>query len=93
MWRNLDGSSLQNTYLYSSHIKPEAFPSDGRIISQRLFKDCPSFSSFTFMIISIIRGGRGLKNDDKHHNYFIIKKCSLSCFTGKKFGGFWMTPP
>ncbi len=29
----------------------------------------PSFSSFTLMIISIIRGWRGLKNDDKYHNY------------------------
>ncbi len=33
----------------------------------------PSFSSFSLMIISIIRGGRGLKNDDKYHNLFMVQ--------------------
>ncbi len=33
----------------------------------------PSFSSFMLMIISIIRGGRGLKNDDKYNQIFYGK--------------------
>ncbi len=43
------------------------------------FRGRPSFSLFTLMIISIISGGRGLKNDDNYHNFFIVQiswKCT-----------------
>ncbi len=34
----------------------------------------PQLSSFSLMIITIVRGGRGFKNDDKYHNFEIFRK-------------------
>ncbi len=37
----------------------------------------PHLSSFSLMIIPIVRGGRGLKNDDKYHKLPITKESIL----------------
>ncbi len=31
-------------------------------------------SSFSLMIIPIVRGGEGLKNDDKYHNFIVTEE-------------------
>ncbi len=45
------------------------------IIITLLLRDRPQLSSFTSMIIPIVRRGRGLKNDDNYHNILPLGIC------------------
>ncbi len=36
------------------------------------------------MIIPIVRGGGGSENDDKYHNFYSIRKLSISCWKKKE---------
>ena len=36
---------------------------------QKCVRGGPHLSSFSLMIIPIVRGGRGLKNDDEYHKF------------------------
>ena len=55
------------------------------LVEKLYFRGSPELSSFTSMTIPIIRGGRGLENDDNYLNF-----CSMSnmFFGWKKKGGY-----
>ncbi len=50
-----------------------------------IFRGRPESSSFSSMIITIVRGGRGSENDDEYHNFYYMRKVPLIDLRQKGF--------